>query len=80
LGSLAGNAILSAWSLSVEGYQFLLGLSAVLRGVVVVSLLWIPLARGKLVPQALIMRSTGVRAADSPLDEPVLPSIDNRDE
>ena len=56
-----------------QAYQVAFALSSILRGLVVVGLIWLPIIRMRVKPMAL--RSIGMRAGESPLDEPVFPSI-----
>jgi hypothetical protein len=58
---------------TVAAYYTTFALSSTLRGFVVVFLVWIPIIRLKVKPMAV--RSIGMRATDTSLDEPILPSI-----
>ena len=75
LGSLCGGWLLSQLGDNQQSYYILFGLSSSLRAIVVSGLVWLPRVRLKAKP--LAMRSIGMRATDTSLDEPVLPSIED---
>ena len=75
LGSLCGGWLLSHLGDSQQSYYILFGLSSSLRAIVVSGLVWLPRIRLKTKPMA--MRSIGMRATDTSLDEPVLSSIED---
>jgi len=72
-GSLLGGLLLTQLGKDQQAYQVAFALSSILRGLVVVGLIWMPIIRMRVKPMAL--RSIGMRAGESPLDEPVFPSI-----
>lgn len=74
LGSLFGRWLLTTLGTTTHTYYILFALSSSLRAVVVSGLVWLPRIRLKAKPMAL--RSIGMRATDTSLDEPVLPSIE----
>jgi MFS family permease len=73
IGSLFGSVLLYELGRTVAAYYTTFALSSTLRGFVVVFLVWIPIIRLKVKPMAV--RSIGMRATDTSLDEPILPSI-----
>jgi MFS family permease len=74
VGSLFGGWLLSWLGKDQQSYHILFALSSCLRAIVVSGLVWLPLIRLKIKPMAV--RSIGMRATDTSLDEPVLPSIE----
>ena len=72
LGSLLGGLLLTSLGNDQHAYYIAFSLSTILRGFVVVGLVWLPIIRMKVKPMSV--RSIGVRAT-TPLDEPVFPSI-----
>jgi hypothetical protein len=73
IGSLLGSVLLYELGRTVTAYYTTFALSSTLRAFVVMFLVWIPIIRLKVKPMAV--RSIGMRATDTSLDEPVLSSI-----
>ena len=77
LGSLCGGWLLSHLGDHQQSYYILFGLSSLARAIVVSGLVWLPwLPRIRLRVRPMAVRSIGMRATDTSLDEPILPSIE----
>ena len=74
VGSLLGGWLLYTLGKDQHAYYIIFALSSSLRAIVVSGLLWLPLIQLKTRPMSV--RSIGMRATDTSLDEPVLPSIE----
>jgi hypothetical protein len=75
LGSLFGWMLFHNLGTDQHTYYVAFAISSCLGAIVVSGLVWLPLIRLKTRPMAV--RSIGMRATDTSLDEPILPSIED---